>query len=111
MFKEINKCFNSYRMFKSKYFYIYPSTIKFNRSKDVHGTQKFIEIESTCDEDLFIEAVSTHSKLVSVSISRGKIKFGEKAEIRVTALSKAFEHHAPINVIVSKFTPCIMHIQ
>lgn len=90
-------------MYESNYFQIFPSSITFNRSKDPPGTQKHIEIHSTSKDDLFIETISSHPKFVSVSLSRGRIKFGERAEVQVTALSKAFEHHVPITIIVSKF--------
>lgn len=78
-----------------------PAQIIFNRQCDHPEVSKRITIESTSDDVLYAEAVSSRHELVSAIKSCGVIKPYQSVEINVIPRIKAFQQCLYDKVIVS----------
>lgn len=78
-----------------------PAQLVFSRQFDKPEVPKEIFIESTTNQVLYAEAVSSRHDLVSAIKSCGVIKPGESVQIKVIPKLKAFQQRFCEKIIVS----------
>jgi hypothetical protein len=88
--------------FESKFFRVSPAEINFNKWSNKPEDPKYIVIESTCNQELFVESICSPASLVSAVQSVGKIAPGGVREIRVNLKEKAFQG--------AVFEPMFVHV-